>query len=466
MRPVTLKQLAAWCGGAVTRGDEELTVEGVTRSSRDVRPGDLYVALQGQRFDGHSFIAEAMRKGARAALSMFPSADGTPMVLVEDTLTALGDIAAGYRATLPARVFGITGSVGKTTTKEMLAQILSRSMRTCKTQENYNNNIGLPLTILSAPDDCEALVLEMGMNHFGEMSRLTRIAKPDVVIVGNIGTMHIENLGSREGILKAKLEILDGLASDGIAVFNGDEPLLWDLRERETCKLLYYGVENAGVDVRASDIENGDEGVSFTVTGLGRTFRVQLPIDGHHNVHNALAAITAALEAGAEPEQIIPALAAFSNTGMRQNTYKKYGYTIIDDCYNAGPESVEAALRVLSDRRCEGKKIAVLGDMLELGNRASAEHYRVGRIAAGIVDELLCFGPNGPSTVTGAQTGGMTPRSALAFDSKEELVNTLVYQARPGDMILFKGSRGMQMEQALSAFLEKAEAAAREAENI
>lgn len=463
MRPVTLKQIAAWCGGSVTRGDENIVVTGVSRSSRDIQPGELYVALQGQRFDGHSFIAEAMRKGASAALSMFPSGDGMPMVIVEDTLAALGDIAAGYRDSLPARVFGITGSVGKTTTKEMLAQILSRALRTTKTQENYNNNIGLPLTILSAPDDCEALVLEMGMNHFGEMSRLTQIAKPDVVIVGNIGTMHIENLGSREGILKAKLEILDGLAPGGVAVFNGDEPLLWDLRERETCKLLYYGVENDRVDVRASDVESGENGVRFTVTGLGQRFRVQLPIDGKHNVHNALAAITAALETGVQPEQIVSALAEFSNTGMRQNTYKKFGYTIIDDCYNAGPESVEAALRVLSDRRCEGKKIAVLGDMLELGNRASAEHYRVGRIAAGIVKVLLCYGPRGESTVTGAHTGGMSPRSAIAFDSKEELVNTLCYQARPGDMILFKGSRGMQMEQALALFLQKAEQAEKEA---
>ncbi len=455
MRPTTLQQIADWCGGRVTRGDEGLNITGVTRSSDQIRPGDLYVALQGQRFDGHSFIAESIRKGAAAALSMYPSTDGTPMVLVENTLTALGDIAAGYRRTLSARVFGITGSVGKTTTKEMLAQILARRTRVCKTQENYNNNIGLPLTILSAPEDCESLVLEMGMNHFGEMSRLTAIAQPDAVIVNNIGTMHIENLGSREGILKAKLEILEGLAPDGTAVFNGDEPLLWDLRERITCRTMYFGVENDRVDIRASEIETDEDGVSFTVSGFGKKFRVKLPIDGQHNVYNALAAITAALDAGAEPEQIEAALAEFSNTGMRQNTYKKYGYTIIDDCYNAGPESTEAALRVLDDRRCAGRKIVVLGDMLELGNRASAEHYRIGRIAAGIVELLLAYGPQAPNMITGAQTGGMSLRKTLAFDSQEELVNTLVYQARPGDMILFKGSRGMKMENALNLFLEK-----------
>ena len=459
MRPITLQQIADWCGGEVTKGDENLTVTGVTRSSDQVRPGDLYIALQGQRFDGHSFIAESIRKGATAALSMFQIGDGTPTIVVEDTLTALGDIAAGYRKTLPARVFGITGSVGKTTTKEMLAQILSNGMRTSKTQENYNNNIGLPLTILATPDDSEALVLEMGMNHFGEMSRLTQIAHPDIVIVGNIGTMHIEHLGSREGILKAKLEILEGLAPGGTAVFNGDEPLLWDLRERNVCKTLYFGVENKDVDVRATEIVPEDNGVSFTVNGFGQSFRVQLPIDGRHNVYNALAAIAASMEAGAAPQQIQQALPLFSNTGMRQNTYRKCGFVIIDDSYNAGPESVEAALRVMGDRRCEGKKIAVLGDMLELGNRASAEHYRIGRIAAGIVDVLLAYGPWSSSMVDGAQTGGMSLRKAIRFDSHEELVNTLLYQAKPGDMILFKGSRGMKMELALRMFLEKAEAA-------
>lgn len=461
MRPITLQQIADWCGGTVTKGHETLTVTGVTRSSNQVNPGDLYVALQGQRFDGHSFIAESMRNGAAAVLSMFPSGDGTPTVVVGDTLTALGDIAAGYRKTLPARVFGITGSVGKTTTKEMLAQILSGSLRTSKTQENYNNNIGLPLTVMSAQDDCEALVLEMGMNHFGEMSRLTAIAHPDIVIVGNIGTMHIEHLGSREGILKAKLEILEGLAPGGTAVFNGDEPLLWNLRERNVSKTLYFGVENELVDVRATDLRSDDEGVSFLVTGFGRSFRVQLPIDGRHNVYNALAAIAAAMEAGVEPEQIQAALPLFANTGMRQNTYRKYGYTIIDDSYNAGPESVEAALRVMHDRRCDGRKIAVLGDMLELGNRASAEHYRIGRIAATVTDVLLAYGPWSGSMIDGAQTGGMSVNKALRFDSHEELVNTLLYQAKPGDMILFKGSRGMKMEQALKLFLEKLEASGR-----
>lgn len=459
MRAITLQQIADWCGGEVTKGSENLVVTGVTRSSDQVQAGDLYIALQGQRFDGHSFIAESMRKGAAAVLSMFQIGDGTPTIVVEDTLAALGDIAAGYRKTLGARVFGITGSVGKTTTKEMLAQILSIGMRTSKTQENFNNNIGLPLTIMATPEDSEALVLEMGMNHFGEMSRLTKIANPDIVIINNIGTMHIEHLGSREGILKAKLEILEGLAPGGMAVFNGDEPLLWDLRERNVCKTMYFGVENENVDVRATEIETNDDGVSFNVNGFGQQFRVHLPIDGRHNVYNALAAIVAAMEVGIKPQQIQQALPLFSNTGMRQNTYRKCGFVIVDDSYNAGPESMEAALRVMDDRRCDGKKIAVLGDMLELGNRASAEHYRVGRIAAGIVDNLLAYGPWSSSMIDGAQTGGMSLRKAIRFDSHEELVNTLLYQAKPGDMILFKGSRGMKMELALQMFLEKAEAA-------
>ena len=337
--------------------------------------------------------------------------------------------------------------------------MLEHTYHTARTEGNHNNNIGLPMTILDMPDDTETAVLELGMNHFGEMARLTSIAKPDIAVITNIGTMHIEHLGSREGILQAKLEIFRGVPENGVGVFNGDEPLLWNVRADGGHKKYYYGIENHACDVLATDIQELDDGMRFVVSGFGHRFELFVPVLGRHTVYNTLAAVTAALLLKVPPETIQAQISSFHNTGMRQKIYERDGFTIIEDCYNAGPESTEAALEILAGfrSRTNGRCIAVLGDMLELGNRSAAEHYRIGRIAATKADVLYTYGINAERMVSGAITGGMKQKLIEHFDTHEELAHMLKMRARPGDVILFKGSRGMRMEKALALFFKEEE---------
>ena len=444
---ISLKQAAQWCRGTVLPEYEDVVFSGARADSRLVEPGHLFVALQGAR-DGHDFIPMAMEKGAAAALGE-RQLPGVPMIVVKNSLRALGDIARGYRGTLPdrLRVVGVTGSVGKTTTKEMIACALSTVLRTRKTEKNYNNDIGLPMTVLDLQSDTEAAVIEMGMNHFGEISYLTSIARPNVAVITNIGTMHIENLGSREGICRAKLEILEGLDKDGIVVLCGDEPLL---RRAETHRRTYYFGIDTECDLTASDLEELPGGVRFRATGFGRSWDVELPVEGRHNVYNALAAMLAARCADLPMEAAVSGLRYFENTGNRQKIYGQDGFTVIADCYNAGPESMAAALSILA-RRTGGRRIAVLGDMLELGDHAPGAHERVGKLAAESAELVLCYGPLSRFTAEAAGDKGRH------FDSHEALIAALKAEARPGDALLFKGSHGMHMERVLEGFFRRSE---------
>lgn len=455
MRPVTLEQIAAWCGGTVDKDAAPVTVTGLCHDSREVEAGDLFFALMGET-DGHRFVESAKAAGAAAAVCSHAVETDLPLVLVEDTRKALREIAGAYKETMDCTTVAITGSVGKTTTRTMISALLSQKYHTCGTVKNYNNDIGLPVTLGRADPDCEMLVLEMGMNHFGEMRELTSIGHPDAVVITNIGSMHIENLGSREGILKAKLEILEGLRPGGVCFFNGDEPLLWDLKAKNENRTWYFGVENPGCDLRAEDIELLEGKSRFRVVGVGHDFPVELSVGGLHNVHNALGAIAVALYYQVPEEAVQQAMVSYVNTSQRQQTIHWNGYTIIDDTYNAGPESTEAALRVLKDTSGTGehyKHIAVLGDMLELGNHASAEHHRIGRVAAYKADLILTYGKLSIHTVQGAVTGGVSQRNAMNFTSPEELVNVLKSRAKPGDVLLFKGSHGIHMEKILQLFM-------------
>lgn len=449
MSRISLEQAAQWCGGRIDPKYAQVYFSGASNDSRSLAPGQLFVALQGER-DGHTFIPQALEAGAAAILCSHQDGD-YPAILVQDTHRALGDIAREIRSRLPIRVIGITGSVGKSTTKEMIARVLSSRYKTGKTPVNHNNDIGLPMAILAIPEDTQVAVLEMGMNHFGEMSYLTSIAKPDVAVITNIGTMHIEHLGSREGILHAKLEILEGLRPNGRVIYNGDEPLLWNLRTSSAVRPQYFGLENPACEVLGTELREEEGRITFTVTAQGESFPVTLPVEGRHFASDALAAIAVGRLLDVPVEQIQAGLAGFQSMEGRQEILEAGGYTIIKDCYNAGPESMAASLSVLSRRK--GRRIAVLGDMLELGVCSQAEHYRVGRIAAGKCDLLFALGKNAERVVNGAVTGGMRPERALACTSMEELVEALKGCAMPGDALLFKGSRGMKMERALELFL-------------
>ncbi len=458
MKELTLQQLASWCGGKVAPEYEAIKVNGIQSDSRKVQPGELFLALRGERVDGHEYIPAAKGKGAVAALVSQESGE-LPCIVVENTLRAYGEIARHYREMFSFKVIGITGSVGKTTTKEMIASVLARDFKLFKSAGNHNNDIGLPMTILDTPEDTELLVAELGTNHPGEISYLSAIAQPDYAVITNIGTTHIEYLGSREGILKEKLDILRASLKNTVGIFNGDEPLLWNVRGLGDHKKYYYGIDNPDCDVVASGIQELEDGVRFHVSGFGHEFELFVPALGRHMVYNALAAAAVGLLLEVKPETMQNELSIFQNTGMRQKVYEKNGMTIIEDCYNAGPESTEAALGVLASIKTSGKRIAVLGDMLELGNRSSAEHYRIGRIAAQKADLLLTYGAHSVRTVTGAITGGMPPKHAEHFDTHEDLARVLKMRAGEGDVILFKGSRGMKMERSLQLFLDDTDSA-------
>ena len=419
--------------------------------SRKIQEGQLFIALKGER-DGHDFIPAALEKGASAVLCTHCDGD-YPAIVVEDTRIALGDIARGERDRIGMKVVGITGSVGKSTTKEMVAAVLSSKYKVEKTPANHNNDIGMPMAILSMPEDTEVAVLEMGMNHFREIAYLASIGKPDVAVIINIGTMHIEHLGSIEGILKAKLEILEGMHKNGKIILNGDDGLLWNQRKSGASKTIYFGVRNPDCDLKGLEVHEAD-GTLYFLAKRGRSqFAIELELEGLHYVSDALAAIAVGMEMGVPNADISRSLSHFQNMAGRQEIYEKNGFTIIHDCYNAGPESMAAALAVLGNR--EGRRVAVLGDMLELGACTRAEHYKVGRIAAEKADILLAYGPNSEAMLTGARTGGMTAKFSRAFTDKEKMIQVLKTLAKPGDTVLFKGSRGMRMEQVLEAFLQE-----------
>ena len=450
MGRITLEQAAAWCGGSVDPKYKDVAFFGACNDTRKLTAGQLFVALQGAR-DGHDFIPAALEKGAAAVLCTHCDGD-YPAIVVEDTRIALGDIARGERQRLGCKVVGITGSVGKSTTKEMVATVLSDTYRVSKTPANHNNDIGMPMAILEMPEDTEVAVLEMGMNHFGEISYLTGIAKPDVAVIVNIGTMHIEHLGSVEGILQAKLEILEGLGKKGNVVLNGDDPLLWNQRKTLN-QAIYFGSSNTESSVRATNVAENDGVLSFDVQLPKQSGTVKLPLEGQHYVADALAAIAVGTCFDVPLEIMANCLAKFRNMEGRQEIFQAGAYTIIQDCYNAGPESMAAALSVLGNKN--GRKIAVLGDMLELGDNTPAEHYRVGRIVAEKADLLFAYGPNSGRVLSGAVTGGMSAVCARAFDDRDKLVEALKLQVKPGDVLLFKGSHGMKMDLALQKFLHE-----------
>ena len=449
MASITLAQAAQWCGGWVDEKYAQVEFLGAANDTRSLRPGQLFIVLQGAR-DGHDFIPNAMEAGAAGVLCSRRVGD-YPAIYVENPRKALGDIAREEMKRIHPKVVAVTGSVGKSTTKEMIATVLEQSFRTAKTPANHNNDIGMPMAILSMPLDTQVAVVEMGMNHFGEIAYLSNICHPDIAVIVNIGTAHIEFLGTREGIRQAKMEITEGMSAQGMLLLNGDDTLLRNLDRDPRQRVTYFG-QSEGCAVRATSWNQEGETLHFQAEAGKLSFPVTLHLEGEHYIDDALAAVTVALKLGMLPEKIQAALSGFHNISGRQEVIEAGGCTIINDCYNAGPESMAAALAVLG--RKPGRRVAVLGDMLELGDRTRAEHYRIGRIAAEKADLVFAYGPNATRILKGTITGGMPETKGQAFTDPEALTHALLRVAKPGDVLLFKASHGIHLENVMNAFVQ------------
>lgn len=448
MQRLTIKEILHSTGGTLLSGSEETEITSVTTDSRTVRPGGLFIPIKGEKADGHDFIPSALTAAAAALTEREEkSLPEKPLILVKSTVRALGDIAAFYKQKYNVPTVGITGSVGKTTTKDMIASVAAKKYRTLKTQGNYNNEIGLPLTVLGLEAEHEAAVLEMGMSDFGEIHYLAEIAKPNAAVITNIGMSHIERLGSREGILRAKLEICDFLERDGVLIVNGDDEYLSRAENYESlpCRVIKYGMSE-GCDVTALDPEDlGIDGSRFRLRLDGREYTVRIKTPGIHNIGNALAAACVGQFLKIPPEDIIAGLENFELTKMRMSVEKIRGMTVINDCYNASPDSVRAALRVL--RSAPGKRrIAVLGDILEMGGFAEEAHYALGADAAAAADVLVAIGKNAQHIAQGAEDAGMNKKSIYRFPDTEAACEEITRIADGDDAVLIKASRGMRLE--------------------
>jgi len=453
---ISISQIAKVCGGIYWNiTDVNAIVDSVSTNSKEISKGDIFVAIN----NGHNFVSEAIKNGAVCAIveGDVKQYKKLPVISVEDTVRALGALAKLYREMFDMPIIALTGSVGKTSTKDMIASVFSTNYNTHKTEGNYNNEIGVPLTIFKIRSEHDAVVLEMGMNHAGEISRLSNIGKPDVAVITNIGVSHIENLGSQENILKAKTEIFDGLSSDGTVVLNGDDKMLYALCGTLGYETLYYGINNQNCDIVARNIRKSSNGSEFTIAFNGEEYKVATSAPGEHHVYNALASILIGIRYNIPLDKIIQGIANFSPGAMRQNVIALDNYTLIEDCYNASPDSMKAGLEVLTllanDCNADGDKrtIAVLGTMLELGAYSKEEHTNVGKLVCDAdIDVLITVGNDAAYIAKGAAALGFNGE-VYSFEDNEKLIGEIETIIRRGDFILFKGSRGMRLEEVSKA---------------
>lgn len=450
MASFTLQEMADATGGLVS-GDPAGTAVGVSTDSRRVAPGELFVALRGERFDGHAFVETAAAGGIRLFLvdrrgvAEHPLPADCSAVVVPDTLKALGDLAAWHRRRFRLDVVAVTGSNGKTTTKEMLSRILAQTGPGLKTEGNLNNLIGLPLTLLRLTGRERWAVLELGMSDFGEIDRLAEIAGPGVGIITNAFPAHLETLLSVEGVARAKGELFLRLPPGGFAIYNVDDPLVSRCPAPSSVTRLTFGLR--GAEVSSASIKSlGKKGESFTLRLPAEEQPVKLRAFGRHNVYNALAAAAAAHALGISGELIRTGLEEFTPYDKRFQLEEIAGVTLIDDSYNANPASMTAALSTLNEVRDGGRTAAALGDMLELGEGSEEAHRALGRFAAGCLDRLFLLGEMAPRVADGALAAGLAPENVRVARDHDELSRELSAWLRPGDCVLFKGSRGMRME--------------------
>ncbi len=458
MLPLKLKEIAEAIGAKYNVELPDIEIKNICTDSRDVKPGSIFVALSGEKFDGHAFVKTAMENGALGAVVEKEGDYGTENLLyVNTTRQAFLDIAGLYRSKFSPKVIAVTGSVGKTSTREMIAAVVKSKYKTLKTENNLNNEVGVPKTILDLEEETEAMVLEFGMTNLGEIRELTVPAKPDIAVITCIGTCHIENLGSRENIKKAKFEIIEGLKKGGTLFLNKDNDMLKNTEDicLSDFNVVYYAVEDTSADITAKNIEEHDGETDFVIVTKEGEYSAHIPTMGTHNVLNALAGFGVGVAIGISPEDSAKALSTFKNTGMRQKVKSCRGSVVVEDCYNANPDSMKAALKTLRAPKTGtgAQKIAVLGDMLELGEVGEMAHFEVGMMAAKAADVLLCYGELSRFMVFGAENSGI--KTACYFETKEELAETLKRIAKPGDIIWLKASRGMRFEDIAEAFYEE-----------
>lgn len=464
MKGLTLERMAKVCGGRLcgAASDEKKEAAGIVIDSRKVEKDFLFVALPGERVDGHDFIPQVFEAGALAAVCEREPADAKgPYILVDSSREALKKIAALYLDELGIPVVGITGSVGKTSTKEMIASVLSQKYCVHKTAGNFNNEIGLPLTVFGLREEHEVAVLEMGISDFGEMSRLAEVARPDVSVITNIGICHLENLGTRDGILKAKTEVFDYLKENASVVLNGDDDKLCTVADVRGKAPVFYGIGEqlpegaayAKKTIFADEVDNrGLGGIDFDLHLPETTRRVHVAIPGEHNVYNAMAAAAVGRALGLSEKEICDGIEAARTIDGRTNLISAHGYLVIDDCYNANPVSMKAALDVLA--QADGRTIAVLGDMGELGADEKRLHYEVGAyLAKKQIDVLFAAGALSGELVRGV-TEHTDQTKVRYFETREELLEALKPFVQAGDTILVKASHFMEYPKIVRALTE------------
>ena len=433
----------------------ETPVTLVTTDSREVCPGCIFVAFPGEKFDGHDFAAKALENGALCVVLNHP-VEGVPeekSVICPDSYHAMMVLGANYRSQFHPKVVGVTGSVGKTTTKQMTYAALSGFGETIKTEGNQNNELGMPRTLMRLESSTEYAVIEMGMSHAGEIDRLVRAARPDVGIITCIGVSHIGNLGSQENICKAKLEICNGLPEGAPLVLNYDDPFLRKAVLPAHVRPVWFSLSDENADVCALSIRQETDGMSFVLEDQEHgTFVVNIPAMGRHNVANALAAYCAATRLGCDAKRVIRGLSNFEQTGRRQKVVDSEGVTVIEDCYNANPDSMKAALAMFKDFPCK-RRFALLGDMLELGELSREAHEELGRLAAesGLYC-LITYGEQAKRTAVVAAAKGV---ETLHAENYREAADALLDRVQPGDAVLVKASHGMALEKVLDIFYEE-----------
>ncbi|RFU67394.1 UDP-N-acetylmuramoyl-tripeptide--D-alanyl-D-alanine ligase [Peribacillus saganii] len=449
----TLAQVHEMAGGLNDiSAFQSVEVTGVSIDSRSIGAGNLFIPFKGENVDGHQYVERAISQGAAASLWQKdvpnPPA-GQPIILVENTLQALQQLAKNYRDQLSLKIVGITGSNGKTTTKDMTASLLGTTYKVHKTNGNFNNHIGLPLTMLGMDEETEIAVLEMGMSGRGEIELLSKLARPNVVIITNIGEAHLLDLGSREGIAQAKLEIISGLQAGGTVIYHGDEPLLRDklessVEERHFQTISFGKGENN--DIYPVNIQTGQDHTVFSLNDNKEEFTIS--VLGTHNVLNAIAAIAAARTLDVEETKLQDGLNNIQLTSMRMEMVEGLnGEKIINDAYNASPTSMKAAIDLVGELTGFGNKIAVLADMLELGPEEEQFHYKLGEeINPAQINKVFTFGRLGRLIAEGAKNH-FSAENVFAFNDKGELVEELKKHVSSGDLVLVKGSRGMKLEE-------------------